>query len=58
MLGKAGSGGMGKGSGFVDTMGRRGLHSLGTDALLEDSRDESGGRCAGDLDHLYERRSR
>ena len=57
MLGKAGNGGTGKGSGFIDAMGRRGLRSLGTDALLEDSRDEASGRCAGDLDRLYEGRS-
>ena len=43
MLGKAGNGGTGKGSGFIDAKEQGGLRSLGTDALLEDSQDESSG---------------
>ena len=52
MLGNTGRGGIDRDSEVVDITGRERLRSLGTDALLKDSHDESRVRRRGDLDRL------
>ena len=53
MLGNVGSGGMGKVLGIAVMAGRRGVHSLVTDALFNGSRVELWVRPSGDLDRRY-----